>query len=71
MRRARWRTRRMVKHMIRAIMLIAIALGAFVMLPQSPSRDVERAVRGHLDTVEETLESAARNYMAPIPTGTR
>ena len=53
MRRARWRTRRMVKHTIRAIVLIAIALGAFVMLPPSPSRDVERAVRGHLDTVEE------------------
>ena len=71
MRRARWRTRRMVKHTIRVIVLIVIALGAFVMLPPSSSRDVERAVRGHLDTVEETLESVAGRAAGWLAEGER
>ena len=59
MRRARWRKRRTAKHTIRAIVLIGIALGAFVVLPPSVLRDIERVVGGHLDTFEETLGPAA------------
>lgn len=47
-----------MRYTIRAIVLIAIALGTFVMLPPSALRDVERVVRGHLDTFEETLGPA-------------
>ncbi len=48
MRRARWRRKRMVKHTIRAIVLIAIGLGAFVMLPPSASRLPRRSVQHDL-----------------------
>ena len=60
MRRKRARRRRTVKGAIWSLVLIAVAVGAvavgaFAMLPPSPWRDVERAVRGHLGTLEETV----------------
>ena len=41
------------------VVLVAIAVGAFAALPPSTWRNVERMVRGHLDTLEEAVGPVA------------
>ena len=59
MRRKRGRRRRTVKGTTRSIVLIAIAVGAFAMLPPSTWREFEDAVRGHVDALEEIIGPTA------------